>query len=57
MSFYDPHTGHQIRALRSDPTGRYSLLVENDVDEPWWLGYVIGIAAGCAIAFGMWVAM
>jgi len=28
---YDPYTGIQLRALRSDPTGRYSPIVD---DEP-----------------------
>lgn len=45
MSFYDPHSGTQIRALRTDPTGRHNPIVLDDVPQtPFWF-VVLGTVA------------
>lgn len=46
---YDPHSNTQIRSHRSDPTSRHSRL-HLEQDEPWWVGYAVGVLGGCAFA-------
>lgn len=49
MNYYDPHTGHQLRALRTDPTGRHNPIVLDGVPQtPFWfvvLGTVASLGA------------
>lgn len=54
MSYYDPHTGHQIRALRTDPTGRHNPIVLDDVPQtPFWLAVLGAIASFGALALAI----
>ena len=56
MSFYDPYTNHQIKALRRDPTGRWSPICGEN-PSPEWHGYAIGAAVGIVFAVVLWAAI
>jgi len=56
MSFYDPYTNHQIKALRRDPTGRWSPICSEN-PSPEWHGYAIGAAVGIVFAVMLWAAI
>lgn len=56
-NIFDPYTGHQLRTLRSDPTGRWSPISEPGMQGPWWLGYLVGIVMACILALMMWWAI
>jgi len=56
MSYHDPHTGHQIRAFRTDPTGRHNP-INLEVDPEWYEPYLLGAAAAAVLAFGFWAVM
>ncbi len=56
MSDYDPFTGQQVRFLRSDPSGRWSPIVEQEPEPATWLqAGMVGTAIGVVLAVMFWI--
>ena len=58
MSNYDPFSGHQVKFLRSDPSGRWSPIVEPEPEPPTWLqAGSMGVFIGVVLALIFWLGL
>lgn len=55
---YDPHSGAQMRFERTDRTGRWSPIAEDDaIPEPKWMAWIGGAAIGLLLALMLWASI
>ena len=58
MSNYDPFSGQQVKFLRSDPSGRWSPIVEPDPEPPtWFQAGCMGVFIGVVLALMFWLGL